>query len=172
MRAPTRCSSTRFPALAPNVRRRIREEALGNPLALLDLPAALDAGPRPLADTLPLTERLTELYARRLRDLPAGTRELLLFVVLAGAENSMTIENCLPTPEGRADLPPAERAGIVRLNPRTGRMEFRHPLIRSAVFELSTERGTASRARRPRAGVRRRPAAACLASRAIRLSAG
>ena len=128
----------RFPALAPHVRRRIREEALGNPLALLDLPAALDAGPRPLADTLPLTERLTELYARRLRGLPAGTRELLLFVVLAGAENSMTIENCLPTPEGRADLPPAERAGIVRLNPRIGRMEFRHPLIRSAVFELST----------------------------------
>ncbi len=91
-----------------------------------------------LTETLPLTERLTELYARRLRDLPQGTRELLLFVVLAGAENSMTIENCLPTPEGRADLPPAERAGIVRLNPRTGRMEFRHPLIRSAVVELST----------------------------------
>ncbi len=35
----------RYPALAPNVRRRIREDALGNPLALLDLPAALDAEP-------------------------------------------------------------------------------------------------------------------------------
>ena len=128
----------RFPALAPNVRRRILEEALGNPLALLDLPAALNAEPRSLTDTLPLTDRLTELYARRLRGLPAGTRDLLLFVVLAGGENSMTIENCLPTPEGRADLPPAERVGIVRPNPRTGRMEFRHPLIRSAVFELST----------------------------------
>jgi len=128
----------RFPALAPHVRRRIREEALGNPLALLDLPAALDADPRPLAETLPLTERLTELYARRLRDLPAGTRDLLLFVVLAGAENSMMIESCLSTPQGRVDLRPAERAGIVRLNPRSGRVEFRHPLIRSAVFELST----------------------------------
>ena len=46
----------------------------------------------------------------------------------------------MPTPEGRVDLPPAERAGILRLNPRTGRMEFRHPLIRSAVFEISSSR--------------------------------
>ncbi|MFB6612521.1 AAA family ATPase [Agromyces sp. NPDC056379] len=128
----------RFPALAPNVRRRIREEALGNPLALLDLPAALDASARPLRETLPLTDRLTNLYAQRIRDLPEATRGLLLFVVLAGAENSGTIEDCLPTPEGRADLPPAERAGLVRMNQRTGRMEFRHPLIRSTVFELST----------------------------------
>ncbi|GAA1960740.1 AAA family ATPase [Microbacterium deminutum] len=129
---------SRFPALSANVRRRIRDEALGNPLALLDLPAALEGEPGPLHETLPLTERLTELYARRLGDLPAGTRELLLFVVLAGAETSMAIDDCIPTPEGRADLPPAERAGILRLNPRTGRREFRHPLIRSAVFELST----------------------------------
>ena len=128
----------RFPALAPTVRRRIREEALGNPLALLDLPAALDSTDRPLSEPLPLTERLMALYAQRIRDLPEATRGLLLFVVLAGAENSGTIEDCLPTPDGRADLPPAERAGLVRMNPRTGRTEFRHPLIRSAVFELST----------------------------------
>ena len=128
----------RFPALAPNVRRRIREEACGNPLALLDLPAALDPRPASLPETLPLTNRLKALYTQRLRDLPAGTREILLFVVLAGAENSLTIENCMPTPRGRVDLPPAERAGILRLNPRTGRMEFRHPLIRSAVFEISS----------------------------------
>ncbi|SDU73455.1 LuxR family transcriptional regulator [Jiangella alkaliphila] len=127
----------RFPALPANVRRRIRAEALGNPLALLDLPAALDADPRPLTDTLPLTERLTALYARRLRDLPGGTRELLLFVVLAGAENSMTLEQCTRMPTGQDDLAPAERAGIVRLNPRSGRLEFRHPLLRSAVVELS-----------------------------------
>ncbi|GAB2641124.1 AAA family ATPase [Prescottella soli] len=128
----------RFPALPANVRGRIRADAAGNPLALLDLPAALEGDPRPLRDPLPLTDRLTSLYAQRLRNLPPGTREMLLFVVLAGAENSLTIENCVPTQEGRIDLPPAEKAGLVRLNPRSGRMEFRHPLIRSAVFELST----------------------------------
>ena len=127
-----------FPALSANVRMRIREEALGNPLALLDLPAAFEGDPRQLTDHFPLTERLAALYAGRIRDLPQGTREVLLFVVLAGAENSMTIENCMPTPQGRVDLLPAERAGILRLNAHSGRMEFRHPLIRSAVFELST----------------------------------
>ena len=126
-----------FPALAVNVRMRIRAEARGNPLALLDLPAALDNG-RALPEVLPLTDRLRSLYAQRLRDLPEGTREMLLFVVLAGAENSMTLENCIPTPQARVNLPPAERAGIVGLSPRSGRMEFRHPLIRAAVFELST----------------------------------
>jgi len=64
----------RFPALAINVRMRIRAEARGNPLALLDLPAALDNG-RALPEVLPLTDRLRSLYAQRLRDLPEGTRE-------------------------------------------------------------------------------------------------
>jgi DNA-binding CsgD family transcriptional regulator/DNA polymerase III delta prime subunit len=128
----------RFPALPTQARRRVRAVARGNPLALLDLPAALDAGSDALPETLPLTRRLVSLYERRLLDLPPGTRQVLLFVVLAGAENSTTIEKCIPTPEGRADLPPAERAGVVRPNPRTGHMEFRHPLIRSAVIELST----------------------------------
>jgi DNA-binding CsgD family transcriptional regulator len=129
---------TSYPALPVNVRRRIRAEAGGNPLALLDLPAALDGVGPALPELLPLTDRLRSLYARRLRDLPVGTREMLLFVVLAGAENSMTLEHCLPAPEAGVNLGPAERAGIVRAHPRSGRMEFRHPLIRAAVFELST----------------------------------
>ncbi|WP_137843315.1 helix-turn-helix transcriptional regulator [Microbacterium sp. 2FI] len=129
---------SRFPALAPNVRQRIHSAARGNPLALLDLPAAFDTTAAPIPDALPLSNRLTSVYSDRLRDLPARTREMLLFVVLAGAESSLTIDRCMATPEGRLDLPPAEKAGILRRNPRSGRMEFRHPLIRSAVVELST----------------------------------
>ena len=45
-----------YPALAVNVRLRIREAARGNPLALLDLPAALDTG-RVMPEVLPLTSR-------------------------------------------------------------------------------------------------------------------
>lgn len=128
----------RFPRLGASVRRRIRDVARGNPLALVDLPAALEHVPGSPQDTLPLTSRLLALYAQRVSDLPPETRDLLLVIVLAGAENSVAIENRLPPPEGRVDLAPAERAGIVHLNPRSGRLEFRHPLIRSAVFELST----------------------------------
>jgi len=103
-------------------------------------PAGSGAGcsPADLPGVLPLTDRLQRVFADRLAGLPEGTRRMLLFVILAGAEKSMTLADCAPTPEGRADLPPAERAGIVRVNPRTGRMEFRHPLIRSAVIEQST----------------------------------
>ena len=57
---------------------------------------------RALPEVLPLTDRLRSLYAQRLRDLPEGTREMLLFVVLAGAENSMTLENCIPAPQARS----------------------------------------------------------------------
>ena len=91
-----------------------------------------------MPEVLPLTDRLRSLYAQRLRDLPKGTRDMLLFIVLAGAENSMTLANCIPTPLARVNLPPAERAGVVRLDPRSGHLEFRHPLIRAAVVELST----------------------------------
>ncbi|WP_169814801.1 LuxR C-terminal-related transcriptional regulator [Nocardia crassostreae] len=131
---------TAYPALSAGVRRRLRAEAHGNPLALLELPAAFadGASPADLPGVLPLTDRLHKLFGDRLAGLPDGTRRLLLFVILAGAENSMTLEDCLPTPQGRVDLAPAERAGIVRVNPRTGRMEFRHPLIRSAVIARST----------------------------------
>lgn len=129
-----------YPALSARVRRRLRDDAQGNPLALLELPATFADGPSPvdLPAVLPLTARLQRLFADRLAGLPDGTRRMLLFVVLAGAENAMTVEQCVPTPEGRADLPPAERAGIIRVDPYTGKVEFRHPLIRSAVIEQST----------------------------------
>ncbi|MFI7666802.1 LuxR C-terminal-related transcriptional regulator [Nocardia sp. NPDC049526] len=129
-----------YPALTANVRRRLRTDAHGNPLALLELPVAFENGSSPTAlpAMLPLTDRLRKLFADRFAGLPEGTRRMLLFVVLAGAENSTKLEDCAPTPEGLADLPPAERAGIVRVNPRTGRLELRHPLLRSAVIEQST----------------------------------
>ncbi|WP_433664164.1 LuxR C-terminal-related transcriptional regulator [Nocardia sp. CA-128927] len=129
-----------YPALTARVRRRLRADAHGNPLALLELPAAFENGMSPanLPAVLPLTDRLQRMFADRLAGLPAGTRRMLLFVILAGAENSVTLDDCSPTPAGLADLPPAERAGILRANPHTGRWEFRHPLIRAAVIEQST----------------------------------
>src|SRR5260370_42703226 len=44
--AASRLVSSRFPELAPRVRQRGMTEAQGNPLALLELPAAL-SGPHP-----------------------------------------------------------------------------------------------------------------------------
>jgi len=132
----------RFPALAPRVRQRLLAEAQGNPLALLELPVALDdlqrssAGGMPTV--LPLSRRLQAMFAARISDLPAVTFQLLLLAVLSGTGDLRLLEAA-----GRGDgeiegLAPAERARLVRIDPSAGRLVFRHPLIRSAVVELST----------------------------------
>ncbi|MFE3195517.1 AAA family ATPase [Nocardia sp. NPDC059240] len=129
---------SQFPALPDTVRRRLRADARGNPLALLELPIALEThGPGSrLPEVLPLTRRLQRLFTARIEALPEPTRRTLLLIVLAGSEPG-SIE-WTHGPVGADGLAPAERAGVVRVNPGTGRLEFRHPLIRSAVVELST----------------------------------
>jgi len=70
--------SARFPDLAPAVRRRVLAEAQGNPLALLELPLALNGAQRralvALPPILPLGGRLQALFSSRASDLPASTR--------------------------------------------------------------------------------------------------
>ena len=80
--------SSRHPELAPLVHERILAEAEGNPLALLELPAALTAPQRlatqRLPAVLPLTGRLQAMFADRVRALPSAARALLLLAVLEG----------------------------------------------------------------------------------------
>ena len=83
--AADRLVRARFPILGPDMRRRLLAEAAGNPLALLELPAAL-SGRRPFASPgspapLPLSARLSELFASRVEQLPPATRRLLLLAV-------------------------------------------------------------------------------------------
>ena len=69
------------PELAPWVRKRLLAEAAGNPLALLELPAALPSDQLrggALPEWLPLTARLEHAFAARVSELPAMTRRLLL----------------------------------------------------------------------------------------------
>lgn len=132
--------TNRFPALSPSARARILDVARGNPLGLLDLPIALEeSSPRRLPDVLPLTERLKNLYARRLGELPMQTRDALLRLVLAGADGTRMRVAQQPLPRAESDvLHQAELAGIVRTDALSGRVEFRHPLMRAAMFEVST----------------------------------
>jgi DNA-binding CsgD family transcriptional regulator len=134
--------SSRYPALAPRVRRRLQDDAQGNPLALLELPAALDFPRRdrtsPLPMVLPLSERLQSVFAARVRDLPGPTQDVLLLAALDGTGDLRVLQNALPTQPDLVGLGPAERAGLVHVDDHTGRLMFRHPLTRSAVFEQST----------------------------------
>jgi len=130
-----------FPDLAPRVRQRVVAEAQGNPLALLELSAALSGGQRTATETLPtvlpLTGRLQALFASRVSGLPARTRQLLLLAALDGT-GEMRVPRAAAGPDAIDVLAPAEQAGLVHVDDRTGRLVFRHPLTRSAIIELST----------------------------------
>jgi DNA-binding CsgD family transcriptional regulator len=134
------CSA--HPGMSLAVRRRVAAEAQGNPLALVELPAALDSEQRTAAgavpSVLPLSERLQALFAARVADLPAAGRELLLIAALEGTGDLGTVEAAAA---GRAvvdDLEPAERDRLVAVSAGAGRVTFRHPLIGSSVVAQAT----------------------------------
>ena len=127
--------------IASSVRERVLDEAAGNPLALLELPAGLSeqqrAGLEALSESIPLTARVQAAFAARVERLPAATQTMLLIAaadgtadvataVSAGAELGVTAEA----------LEPAEASGVVRTD--GGRIAFRHPLVRAAVLVAAT----------------------------------
>jgi DNA-binding CsgD family transcriptional regulator len=125
--------------LAYTVRDRVIQCAAGNPLALLELPAALSeaqcAGREPLPPILPLTGRIEDEYFDRIRRLPRATQTLLL---LASVEDlgDAVYGAAQQLGAGPGDLEPAERAGLVEAG--EGRIDFRHPLVRSAAYRVAT----------------------------------
>src|SRR4051812_46479192 len=76
-----------LPEATLHARNRLLAEADGNPLALLELPIALDvrgAASATLPRVLPLTERLEQVFASRLAPLPPESREALLLAGVGG----------------------------------------------------------------------------------------
>ncbi|MFI0202827.1 MULTISPECIES: LuxR family transcriptional regulator [Streptomyces] len=130
-----------FPALAPRVRRRLITEARGNPLALLELPIALDASPprtaAALPERLPLSRKLQSAFASRITGLPPTTRYLLLLAALDATGDLDVVRRAATGRCGLKHLAPAERAQLIRVHEPAG-LRFRHPLTRSAVVELAT----------------------------------
>jgi DNA-binding CsgD family transcriptional regulator len=132
---------TRFPDLTPGVRERILGDAQGNPLALVELPLALAPGmgasPGTLPSTLPLSRRLQSLYGSRIAEQPLRTRQLLLLMALDGTGDVRILEAGADRDASLHDLAAAEQARLAYLDDATHRLAFRHPLIRSAVVDLS-----------------------------------
>jgi DNA-binding CsgD family transcriptional regulator len=130
-----------FPGLAPGVGDRLLAEARGNPLALLELPAALSgpqlAGLQALPAALPLGRRMRALFTARLWALPAQTRHLLLMAALDCTGDLRVLDTA--GARGLEDLAAAERARLVSVRGNPRRLVFRQPLTRCAVVELATE---------------------------------
>jgi DNA-binding CsgD family transcriptional regulator len=125
-------------------------ETRGNPLALLELPRGLTAaqlaGGFGWPAALSLQGRIEESYLKRLDALPEDTRRLLL-VAAAEPTGDPTLLWHAAERLGitRRVLKPAELAGLIEVD---GRVRFRHPLVRSAVYRAAkpTERRQVHRA--------------------------
>ena len=115
---------------------QIVKESRGNPLALLELPRTWDvaglAGGFGLPGSEPVAGRIEQSYVRRLRLLPADTRLLILTaaaeplgdpVLLHRAAGALGID--------LAAAAPAQDVGLLEMG---GRVEFAHPLVRSAAY--------------------------------------
>jgi DNA-binding CsgD family transcriptional regulator len=134
--------TARFPQIADVVRQRLLTEAQGNPLALLELPAALSGGhgtslPAP-GGPLPINRRLQQLFASRIGSLPRPTRDLLLVMALDGTGELRVPKHAAGQDRWSVHFSSAERAQLAFVDAVTHRPTFRHPLIRSAIVELAT----------------------------------
>ncbi len=131
-----------YPTMAPRVRRRVVTAARGNPLALLELPAALTGRQRgaleALPSVLPLGRHLQALFAARVGDLPPAARRLLLLAALDGTGDLRVLGAASRDEDWLDVLAPAEEARLVRVDAEIQRVSLQHPLIGSAVVGLST----------------------------------
>ena len=125
--------------LDEQVRERIVAEARGNPLALLELPRGLTpaqlAGGFALPDAQPLADRIEQSFLRRVQSLPPDSQRLLL-TAAAEPVGDVTL---LWRAAGRLGVgpdvvAPAEAAGLIEFG---GRVRFRHPLVRSAIYRAA-----------------------------------
>jgi DNA-binding CsgD family transcriptional regulator len=113
---------------------RLYRETGGNPLALLELGAERQR----LADLPPdaplaANTSVAHVYLQRLRTLPQRTRDaLVLAAAVDGGEVPVLARAAPMLGLDLSDLVPAEAAGLIAV--QDSRVEFRHPLARSAIY--------------------------------------
>jgi DNA-binding CsgD family transcriptional regulator len=118
---------------------RIVAETRGNPLALLELPRGLTptqlAGGFGLPVAVPLSASIQESFTRRLADLPGDARRLLLLAAAEPVGDPALLWRAaerLGIPVSVAET--VEAGGLLELG---ARVVFRHPLVRSAVYQAA-----------------------------------
>ena len=127
-------------AIDNRVRDQLITDSRGNPLALRELPRALKAtemaGGFALASSIPVETRIKQSLLAQLEPLPAPTRQLLL---LAAADPTGDPGLLWRATEllglGPDNLDIAQQADALVVGSRVG---FRHPLIRSAVYQAAS----------------------------------
>ena len=126
--------------VADDVAGRLHAATGGSPLALLELPRLLQPeqldGRIPIADPLPAGERVQRAFVSQADQLPDDARLAVLVVAAATTRDLGPIAAALAILDlSSATLQPAEDMGLLTIV--DGKVRFRHPLIRSAVHEVS-----------------------------------
>jgi DNA-binding CsgD family transcriptional regulator len=113
--------------------------AHGNPLALTEIPRGLSpdqlAGREPLAGPVPAGQHIEQAFARQLADLPEPTREALLIAsAMQTGRHDLFVAALAARGLAPDALDPAISAGLIAID---GRVDFFHPLLRSAIYHAA-----------------------------------
>lgn len=127
--------------LVTEVADRLVLETAGNPLALVELPGLLSdaqlAGKEQLDRPLPVAGALERSFVRRAGALEDDARRMLL---VASASDSDDLGLVLRAAKALGiegpEIEAADSAGLVSI--RGWRLRFRHPLVRSAIYQAAT----------------------------------
>jgi DNA-binding CsgD family transcriptional regulator len=123
------------------VRDQIVTESRGNPLALLELPRTWNsadlAGGFGLPPRHPVVSKIERSYAKRLQLLPPETQTLVLAAAAEPLGDPVVLQRALAILgiDAVASLPAVD-AGLLEIGRR---VEFAHPLVRSAAYGSATD---------------------------------
>ena len=123
--------------LDTGVRDRVVSETRGNPLAIIEAVSTLTEDERrgrvPIERPLAVGATLERAFSQQLEDLPDDTRRALLIAAASDTRDAGEIFAAMAG-EGLSPqaLEAAERAEMITLSAE--RVEFRHPLVRSAAY--------------------------------------
>src|SRR5262249_44915886 len=114
-------------------------ETAGNPLALVELPRAIQAPDDREVRWFPLTERLERAFCSRLSELPNATRTLLSVAAESDGTSLHEImragEALLGGSIGIEAFAPAVSTKLIELD--ATEVRFRHPLVRAAIHQAA-----------------------------------
>ena len=123
--------------IAPGAAEQLYVATGGNPLALIEMPAVLDDaqldGSEPIDADLLIAPTLERALLQPIALLPDSTQKALVVAAASGVGDADAVGQALI--ELGIDplaLDPAEQAGLLQIS--DGRLDFRHPLLRSAVY--------------------------------------
>ena len=120
--------SGREPATA-----KLHKITLGSPLAIVELSRDLErVRDLPPELPVPVPDTVADAFGRRIMALPDATRLALLIAAIADGDLALTSRVAAGMDTTVDHLADAEAVGLLRISP--GRAEFRHPLVRSAIY--------------------------------------